>query len=187
MKKHYANIISLTGLSISLIVIILVNYEIIRYEYLLAASGLYMILDLFDGTIARKYCKDKKDLVKGELIDSLSDLINFGVIPFYGLLLKYDQFEYLTLLGIIFILSSVYRLARFSAIKDDTPGVYIGLPITIAGPVWLIIIITSNNLPFAIVTGVLLSYLMISSVKVNKLYIKFNKKEKRWAGIRKKK
>ncbi|RNF40988.1 CDP-diacylglycerol--serine O-phosphatidyltransferase [Planococcus salinus] len=88
--------------------------------------------DRFDGVVARKL-NQESDL--GKQLDSMSDIISFGVAP---AILLYELV--LTEFGIagmaftvLYIASGAFRLARFNI--SESNGFFIGLPITAAGTV----------------------------------------------------
>ncbi|SET02048.1 CDP-diacylglycerol--serine O-phosphatidyltransferase [Anaerobranca gottschalkii] len=124
-----------------------------------------MLMDGLDGRIARALGVSSEF---GKELDSLSDLVTFGVAPaFIAYTLALNE---LGLLGIFlsfaFALCGAIRLARFNVI-DPVPGFFIGMPITMAGGI-LTIIMTYQNVistPFLACITILLAYFMISTVK----------------------
>lgn len=142
-------------------------------------SGLLIILaglvDRYDGRIAR-YLQVSSDL--GKELDSLADLVSFGVAPSI-LIYKLFELDSLGPSGIIgltvlltFPICGAFRLARYNTSNFD--GVFTGVPITIAGSFMaLFAVITSyvNNIP-VIVPIILMfgfSYLMVSNFKLKKV------------------
>ena len=104
--------------------------------------------DMFDGLVART--KDRTDDEKrfGIQLDSLSDLICFGVLP---TLIVYSSIGFnnpiCMLIYIFYILSAYTRLAYFNVIEEKRQNVekgarkeYEGLPVTIVALMLLIII-----------------------------------------------
>ena len=95
-----------------------------------ATETLYFILiaaffDVLDGLLAR-LLKAKSDF--GGQLDSLADLISFGVLPsFYilGLLKASGDFYWIAMLIALF---SAYRLAKFN-IDDSQTDSFLGLPV----------------------------------------------------------
>lgn len=93
-----------------------------RALYFVLAAAFF---DVFDGLLAR-LLKAKSDF--GAQLDSLADLISFGVLPsFYllGLLKGQVGFYWVALLVALF---SAYRLARFN-IDDSQSDSFLGLPV----------------------------------------------------------
>ncbi len=87
--------------------------------YLIIAA---MILDTIDGLVARAL-KVKSEL--GKQLDSLSDLISFGVAPGYLFYHLFNDTEAL-LACIFYVLSALFRLAKFN-IQDNMRD-FNGLP-----------------------------------------------------------
>jgi CDP-diacylglycerol--serine O-phosphatidyltransferase len=89
------------------------------------------ILDRYDGKIARKL-----DVTSdfGKELDSLSDLVSFGLAP--SLIAWHLGLRDLGWIGIViallFLSAGAYRLARFNIVAEPTIE-YTGIPITIAG------------------------------------------------------
>ena len=127
--------------------------------FLLAA----VLFDFLDGKIARITNQQNEF---GKNLDSLSDVVSFGVAPavfgyMYGLNTFYNIIFLLT-----FVLAGILRLARFNILKRKE---FIGIPITTSG---FIIPIMYFILPFSQYLGItylILALLMISNFKVNKI------------------
>jgi len=100
----------------------------------LMLSGLF---DMFDGRVARTRSRTEKEQRFGIQIDSLSDLVCFGVLPAvigYGIGLK--SFKYYPILA-LFILAALIRLAYFNVMEEERQKTttevrkyYEGLPVT---------------------------------------------------------
>ncbi len=118
------------------------------------------IFDLFDGRVARKL---KVNSELGVVLDSLADIVSFGVAPaliFHSIAAP----SILTSLAfILFPTMGALRLARFSV--NPTIGYFMGLPIPAAGlPLAGMGLFTYSN---AWIT-ILLAVLMVSPIKVKK-------------------
>ena len=103
--KKIPNIITLCNAVCGILAVLLGNPILGAYLILLA-----MILDTADGFAAR-ILDVKSEL--GKQLDSLADLISFGVAPaflFYGL---FNDLEAL-LASIFYVLSALFRLAKFN-------------------------------------------------------------------------
>ena len=129
----------------------------------LARSGL---CDMFDGKIARTK-KDRTEIEKrfGIQIDSLSDLVAFGVLPAcIGIAMLRCSLEYttlpnihfirlqekpvfvqvvLTVIAALYVLAAMIRLAYFNVLEeedqyrdDNGEKIYLGLPVTSAALVF---------------------------------------------------
>lgn len=138
-------------------------------------SSLFILLaclaDRYDGTVAR-LLNVTSDL--GKELDSLADLVSFGVAPSI-LLFNVYGFSELGLLGyllvLLFPMSGAYRLARFNVTQFD--GEFYGIPITFAGMfIALYCLITMNHLAplgVTVIIVIALSYLMVCKHRFKKL------------------
>lgn len=118
-------------------------------------------LDLFDGRIARKL---KVSNQIGVELDSLADVVSFGVAPaiiFYTLA---DPSWITSIAFILYPTMGALRLARFNA--NPTVGYFIGVPITFAGLLMSLMALFSYTNPWI---TILLAYLMISPFRIMKL------------------
>jgi CDP-diacylglycerol--serine O-phosphatidyltransferase len=118
-------------------------------------------LDSFDGKIARKL---KVNTRVGVELDSLADIVSFGVAP---ALLLYTMSEPSWVTSLAFILyptMGALRLARFNA--NPTVGYYIGIPITLAGLIMALLGLFMYSNPFI---AILLALLMVSPFRIKKI------------------
>ena len=116
----------------------------------------YTVVLTFDGRVARsKKNRTEKEKAFGVQIDSLSDLVAFGVLPVcIGVALyNRDKFDFIktgkeslllhipfviiVILGALFVLCALIRLAYFNITVEETQGdsvgddkYYFGLPVT---------------------------------------------------------
>ncbi len=141
-------------------------------------SAAYLILfaclfDLLDGPVAR-LTRTMSEF--GRQLDSLADLVSFGIAP--GVLLYKWGLAGFELVGFViaflFVLAGAFRLARFNLGVDDEDKAYVrGLTITVSGTTVALLVIqhcrTGHFLldsQFAILLFTLfLSYLMISDIR----------------------
>ncbi|SHI24873.1 MULTISPECIES: CDP-diacylglycerol--serine O-phosphatidyltransferase [Clostridium] len=132
------------------------------------------LVDRYDGRIAR-FLQVSSEL--GKELDSLADLVSFGVAPAFLTFVMYD-FQNLGPVGligymlvIVFPVCGAFRLARYNLSTFD--GVFTGIPITIAGSVIALFDLITVNSPttqiIPIIFMIALSYLMISTFKLKKL------------------
>lgn len=134
-----------------------------RGFYVIAAIFIFLsaFLDLFDGRIARKL---KVNSEFGVELDSLADIVSFGVAP---ALLFHSIAAPSILTSLVFILfptMGALRLAKFSV--KPTIGYFNGLPIPAAGlPIAGMSLFSYSN---AWVT-LLLALLMVSPIRVKKI------------------
>lgn len=137
-----------------------------QWEYGAIMVIIGMFLDGLDGRVARMLNTQSEF---GKELDSLSDLVSFGVAP---ALIMYKSILYQLgpigwVIAAAFPVCGAIRLARFN-VKPGIPGYFIGLPITAAGGVLATMALYSDmvNGPGYLVFGMLLlSYLMISQIK----------------------
>ena len=146
---------------------------------LFTLAGLFF--DAADGRIAR-LTKTQSEL--GLNLDSLSDLVTFGVAP--GFVIYRWGLEDFGRAGLfiafLFVAGGAFRLARFNVLslraKDDKPGKYmLGLPIPVAATVLISTVMafhaiginqTTNHILVAALV-IVLSYLMISRVRIRSM------------------
>lgn len=142
IKKHIPNSITLLNLLCGILSI----YTLYSTESLIIPSLFIIIgalLDFCDGLAAR-LLKAYSDI--GKELDSLADVVTFGVAPslilvdllqeFYAynsLLSSYSLVAYIPLL---MALMSAYRLAKFNIDQRQTTG-FIGLPTPANALIWL--------------------------------------------------
>jgi len=140
-----------------------------RYQIAATAILLAMVLDGMDGKIARRL-----DVASsfGKELDSLCDLVSFGVAPallVYSSILQ-DMGHIGLIIAVNFALCGAIRLARFNVLNITTH--FIGIPITFAGSLMALAILLANKIPLPLVVfpllTLVLSYLMVSNLKVPK-------------------
>ncbi|AEJ44952.1 CDP-diacylglycerol--serine O-phosphatidyltransferase [Alicyclobacillus acidocaldarius] len=125
-----------------------------------------MIIDGLDGRVARWFRAESEF---GRILDSLSDMVTFGVAP--AMIMYHEVLKHLGILGhlvaILFPLCGALRLARFHTQRGPS-DTFIGLPITAAGGVEATLALTQSAFePASILLSaatVLLSLLMVSSI-----------------------
>ena len=102
------------------------------YSYSVLFIFTAAFLDRFDGMVARKYNQESE---LGKQLDSMGDIISFGVAP--ALLIHQLALQDFGLAGMVFtviyISCGAFRLARFNITESN--GYFTGLPITAAGTV----------------------------------------------------
>lgn len=143
-----------------------------------AMAGVFILLaglvDRYDGRIAR-FLNVSSDL--GKELDSLADLVSFGVAPsiLVYILFNLESFGPNGLLGfavlLLFPICGAYRLARFNTAAFD--GVFTGVPITIVGCFMAIFSLLNLKVTTSIYLAVFLmiigSYLMVSKIQLKKV------------------
>lgn len=166
-NKSLANVVTLCNIvfgSLSLVYTLNQQYSLAAVCILIAA-----VLDGLDGRIARRL-----DIMSplGKELDSLCDMVSFGVAP---ALLIYAQVlnSYAYYLGLItallYIVCGAYRLARFNVL--DLSGYFLGVPITLAGTLLAFLALFSAYLPANLILVILLimAILMVSNLKIPKI------------------
>ena len=126
-----------------------------------------MLFDGFDGRLAR-LLKVSSDF--GKELDSLSDLVTFGVAPamltFTGYFYPHFGKPWGILAVLPFPLMGALRLARFN-VQTSGQGYFIGIPITLAGGLLSLFLLCSpsHNVWLVLLVLLALSWLMISTVR----------------------
>ncbi len=172
IKNNIPNAISLTNLLLGYLSVVLVLQGHSRMAGIIILWS--MLIDAMDGKIARKLGIES---CIGKQLDSLSDLISFGVAPAF--LVYYSFMGQIGIIGFavsaLFPIAGAIRLAKFNVLPSK--AYFSGLPITIAGGTLAAIAITpgisTSLIPFA---PLILAFLMVSNVpyskKIKPLYIK---------------
>lgn len=126
-----------------------------------------MLLDGLDGRVARALNAQSEF---GKELDSLSDVISFGVAPafiMYGVVLHHLGWIGMVITA-IFPICGALRLARFN-VATGTTNYFIGLPITAAGGVLATLSLYHGMIPSTHIMLPLfmlfLAYLMVSNIK----------------------
>ena len=132
---NYTVILTYLGLSTGVLGIFMaLNGNLFYSVVCLLFCGLF---DMFDGKVARTKKRSKEEINYGIQIDSLSDLVCFGILPIiigYAIgLNKYYHFIFL----ILYVLCALIRLAYFNVLEEERQAVttesrksYLGLPVT---------------------------------------------------------
>lgn len=127
-----------------------------------------MMLDSMDGRLARML---KADSTLGKELDSLADIVTFGVAPSF--LVFYTYFFQFGILGLLvsglFPLFGAYRLARFNISPPKSSlNYFIGVPITAAGGIMAILTLFGDRIPNIITTVLFtaLCFLMVSRIRI---------------------
>lgn len=126
------------------------------------------LLDRYDGKVARKYNLESE---LGKQLDSMSDIISFGVAPailMYQVALT-DFGSIGMIVAVLYIASGAFRLARFNITEAN--GFFTGLPITAAGAILTISYFFFPWLSpaFYMILFVILAVLMISNFSLKKV------------------
>lgn len=168
-KNAVPNIFTLSNLAFGVLSLIMTfqgDYKMASLFILIAG-----LIDRYDGRVAR-FLDVSSEI--GKELDSLADLVSFGVAPSI-LVFNLYNFSELGLLGylllLIFPMSGAYRLARYNITSFD--GLFTGVPITAAGSfLALYSLLTMDRVAqpiLPIILVVMFSYLMISKLRFKKV------------------
>lgn len=166
VTKRFANFITFLNIifgSMSIIYTMSKDYKMAAILILMAA-----VMDSMDGKIARRL-QISSDL--GRELDSLCDMVSFGVAPavlLYSQVLLAPYNNLGLAIALIFIICGAYRLARFNVL--NLSGYFLGLPITIAGGILALLSLIAGYLHPLVILVLLfaLSLFMISTVRIPK-------------------
>lgn len=152
------------NLFLGIMSIILAFQQQWQYAAIMVIIG--MLLDGLDGRVARMLNTQSEF---GKELDSLSDVISFGVAP--AIIMYVSVFQHIGpegwILTAIFPICGALRLARFN-VKPGKPGYFVGLPITAAGGILATMALYNEyveNQYMLMLAMLFLSYLMISQIK----------------------
>lgn len=161
--KSLPSMFTIGNLFLGIVSLILAFNQQFGYAAIMVIIG--MFLDGVDGRVARMLNAQSEF---GKELDSLSDLISFGVAPaFIMYMVVLNQLGVAgVLLTALFPICGALRLARFNT-QPAPPNYFVGLPITAAGGILATFALYENVFDrWMLVVGMLLlSYLMVSSVK----------------------
>jgi len=174
IRHSLPNLLTFINLSLGIISLLFaIKNDLIQASLLVMVAAL---TDRFDGKVARMLDSTSE---LGKELDSLSDLISFGVAPI--IIAWKISFFHVGVIGyilaVIFPIAGAYRLARYNVTTFN--NVFCGVPITIAGAFLSIanlyncfeLMRHNYSIINTILTGVivvLLSYLMISKIQIKK-------------------
>lgn len=95
------------------------------------------VCDMFDGTVASTKKRSDREKIFGIQIDSLSDLISFGVLPGIFVYMISDKNVFAGIVASIFLLCALIRLAYFNVLEEERQRMteekrksYLGIPVT---------------------------------------------------------
>ncbi|KMK75907.1 CDP-diacylglycerol--serine O-phosphatidyltransferase [Alkalihalobacillus pseudalcaliphilus] len=166
LKGQIANILTLLNLSLGAFAILFTIQDQLRLALLLITIA--AVFDRLDGAVARKLNSTSE---LGKQLDSLCDMISFGVAPAL-LIHQAVLFEFGfagAFFAIVFIICGAIRLAKFNITESN--GFFFGLPITAAGCMLTILTLLVAYIPeyvFMLFT-LILAFLMISPMKIRKM------------------
>jgi CDP-diacylglycerol--serine O-phosphatidyltransferase len=163
VRNAIPNILTALNLVLGMFAILLTFQGSFTYAALFVVAA--MVADGLDGRVAR-YFGVSSDF--GKELDSLCDLVSFGVAPAimaYAFLLK--DFTGGTFIAAAFATCGALRLARFNVNTSKVKGYFMGLPIPAAGCViatFVMLDMKPSGWLFPIMVAVF-AYLMVSTIK----------------------
>src|SRR3954464_7669106 len=166
LKSQTANVITLTNLSLGGFAIVFGLHGNLRLSLLLIFIA--ALADRFDGMIARKFNIESE---LGKQLDSMCDIISFGVAPalllYQGILIDFGAPG--TFFTVFYIGCGAFRLARFNISENN--GYFTGVPITVAGclATFSFLFIPHAHPIFFLCLIILLSLLMVSPFTFKKV------------------
>lgn len=135
---------------------------------LLVISG---ICDCFDGYVASLTKRDDKEKLYGVQLDSLVDVVSFGVFPIIlSVSLGFDSY-FNIFVYCIYLFCGITRLAYFN-VDDDNKKVFKGIPITTVSFVLpLFLSFTKSEIPL-MVLFLAFSFLFLFNIRIKKFNLK---------------
>ena len=132
---------------------------------------LAVVFDAIDGPLARRYPSDT-DEIFGETMDSLADVISFGVAPSLIIMILYNNM--LMIIPTILLIScGILRLSRYNTIITYQTGptkTFIGVPIPVSSFMLSIILLSGiNNSYIVLIIMTIIAVSMITSFKYTKI------------------
>ena len=161
--KALPNLLTLGNLFLGIVAMVLAFSDMVDLAAITVIVA--MLLDGLDGRVARMLNAQSEF---GKELDSLSDVISFGVAPAF--IMYVVALQEMSFLGILitgmFPICGALRLARFN-VQAGVPGYFIGLPITAAGGVLATLALFHEVFPTIVLSlcMLMLAYLMVSKVK----------------------
>ena len=172
--KDLPNLCSLAGLACTILAI----YFCILGVFYAAMIGMIwaVAFDWADGLIARRMKgRTGKDQTFGVQLDSLIDIVNYGVTPAI-LLLSYGKFDPLFLPGaFVMLAASAIRLSYFNTFGLSSGSKYTGLALDSNNVIFVFIFLFESVFSAGVfsiilyVTGLTLAALNVSQIKTPKL------------------
>ncbi len=126
-----------------------INEKFLEAVVCLILAGL---CDMFDGAVASTKERDLKEKRFGIQIDSLSDLISFGVMPALFVFMICQKTAASATLGGFFVLTALIRLAYYNVNEeerqnttDDKRRVFQGVPVTTVAVLLPMVFVLNSN------------------------------------------
>lgn len=161
-----ADLLTVANLSSGILAIFLANQQHFGISALLIA--LAVAFDSLDGRVA-VWMHQQHEF--GKQLDSLADLVSFGVAPAY-LYFAMGPHEWPVIIALLFFAAcGMLRLARYNISDADS---FEGVPITVNGvlfpALYALSLLLPNSLKYWSVVFLLMGLLMVSSIRVRRLF-----------------
>ena len=162
MREHVspANLVTTASLGAGFAALLVSQQSVAVAAGLVACSA---ALDVVDGALARRSGCDR---AFGGQLDSLTDVVCFGVVP--AATLWWALLHETPVLGAVacggFLAAGAWRLARFHLVQR--PDRFVGLPIPMAGLTLMAVALWCPFAWLAAVLAVVLSALMVSTLPI---------------------
>ena len=127
------------------------------------------ICDLFDGAVARKIKRTDAEKEFGIQLDTVVDVVNFGIAPMIIAFSNVSAIWYALVIYAFYIIAAVVRLSFYNttAAPNTRTKYYQGLPVTYIALVLPIILLFGNML-LSLVALLVMGLLFIMNVKIPK-------------------
>ncbi|MFA6889237.1 MAG: CDP-diacylglycerol--serine O-phosphatidyltransferase [Candidatus Woesearchaeota archaeon] len=141
----------------------------------LSVAAILLCISVFcdgiDGKIARMNKQTEIQKLFGKELDSLADVVSFGVAPaVFGFVWGLQQWWQILIL-LFFVVAGMLRLARFNVTENK--GSYEGIPITVNGILFPVLFAINYFFPFNIYylacVYLVMAFAMLSTYTVKKV------------------
>jgi CDP-diacylglycerol--serine O-phosphatidyltransferase len=160
--RHFltpANAITSAGLAAGFLALLaIIEGQILRATIWIILAA---VLDSLDGAVARRRSGDH---TFGTNLDSLADMVSFGVVPAMALYL--GPLHAVPVLGlassVVFLLGAAWRLARFPIVKRY--DCFLGMPMPVAGVLLMVLLLWRPAPALALIITGAISALLVSTL-----------------------
>lgn len=167
ITKSIPSLFTVANLFLGIIAVILVFPDNAKPELAAMMVIIAMLMDGVDGRVARALNAQSEF---GKELDSLSDVISFGVAPafiMYSVAFQELHQAAAWIITALFPICGALRLARFNVVTGGLPGYFIGLPIPAAGGVLATLALFHKDISITVlmISTLVLAFLMVSTVR----------------------
>lgn len=154
--------ITLGNLIVGAVVIRLATLERFALAGMLLLLG--AILDTLDGWLARKLNQISE---YGAQLDTLADLVTFGISPFVIIVMRYSDVR-IQLIAFLIPICAGLRLARYNMLRAKKHQGFVGVPVGLSTVVGVLAVLNAPGIVVAIVC-LALCWLFISTLQLPRL------------------